>query len=79
MVSIFGAILVAVLFWFLKEVVAVVIVYAFIGLGILVSRGKDVVIVIFGIVGILAAIGWTIFAIASTFMQIVGIVQMIGG
>lgn len=77
-----GAIVGAVLFWFLKELVGVVIIFVFIliggGIGALLGSA-EVGAAIGTVVGWLGAIVWTIFAIVQTIAQIVLIVQLAAG
>lgn len=74
-----GAIIAAVLFWFLKELIAVVIFGVCVGLAALLSGGNDGIIVAGGILGWILAAVWTVFAIVQTIVQVVSIVQLAAG
>lgn len=77
-----GAIVGAVLFWVLKELVAVVIVILSVLLfgGIGSAMGAQEAGIGLGVVvGWVGAVVWTIFALVQTVLQIVSIVQMAAG
>lgn len=74
-----GAIVAAVLFWVLKEIIAVAIFFFVVLIFGLVSNFNDVAMVIGAVVGWVLAAGWGIFAVIQTIVQIVSIIQMAAG
>jgi hypothetical protein len=66
------------LLWFLKDIIAVVIIFV-VGLGTAaIARGNEAVAVGGFILGWILAVGWLIFATVQTIVQIIHIVQMAG-
>lgn len=74
-----GAVVAAVLWFVLRTIIAVAIVFAGfgVGFGVAMLTGKDALAVPFIILGWLAAIAWEIFALIQGWLAIVEIFQLV--